>query len=349
MIRYTSQQICDLVDGHLEGPSDLTIHGIDQLSCATADQITFLRDGKHAKHWAESNASVALVTEGVDVEAIPGRALIRVADADLAVAEILRLFAAPQATLAAGTHPSATVDAAAKLAPSVALGPGCYVGPDVKIGPDSVLHANVTVLDATTIGNGCTLYPGVVVRERCEIGSRVTIHPNAVIGTDGFGYRPDPGGSRWVKIPQIGSVVIEDDVEIGAGTCIDRGKFSATVIGQGTKIDNLCHIAHNCRIGRHCVLAAQVGLSGGVKVEDWAVIAGQVGIVEHLNIGAAARIGAKSGVMDDVPAGESWMGIPAHDTRKTLREWAAVRRLPDLWKALKKIELVKAGLTTGKK
>jgi UDP-3-O-[3-hydroxymyristoyl] glucosamine N-acyltransferase len=186
------------------------------------------------------------------------------------------------------------------------------------------------------IGPGCVLFPGVVVYHHCELGSGVIVNANTVIGADGFGYRPAPDGSGLVKIPQIGTVKIGNDVEIGAGACIDRGKFSATVIGDGTKIDNLCHIAHNCRIGKGCVLAAQVGLSGSVVVGDGVAIGGQVGVADHFTVGDGAQLAAQAGVISDVPAGATWFGTPAHDLRATLREAVALRRLPDLIKTLKK-------------
>ena len=340
MVCYTTQQICDHVQGQLDGPGDLAITGLEHLGAATPDQLSFIRDEKHARRWPASRAGAALVTRGIPIERSQNRALIRVADADLAMAAVLELYAPPISKPTTGVDASARVDPLAQIGRDVSIGPGCYVGPGARIGDNSTLCANVTVLDDAKLDDHCLLFPGVVIRERSELGSRVVVHPNAVIGADGFGYRPNRNASGWVKIPQIGNVRIEDDVEIGAGTCIDRGKFSETVIGQGTKIDNLCQIAHNCRIGRHCVLAAQVGLAGGVIVEDGAVIAGQVGVAEHITIGSAARLAAGSGIMDNVPAGASWFGYPAHDTRATLREVAATRRLPKLVKALRKKRII---------
>ena len=335
MTQYTTRQISDRVQGRLEGPGDLVITGLEQLNTATAGQLTFIRDEKYTRLWGDSQASAAIVAEALVVEPGPGRALIRVANADLAVAEALALYAPAVPKPKAGVHGSATVDPSAILGQAVAIGPGCYVGPGVTLGDRCVLHANVTILDDTRVGADGCLFPGVVIRERCILGQRVVIHANTVIGADGFGYRPTRDGSGWVKIPQIGYVQIEDDVEIGSGTCIDRGKFSATVVGRGTKIDNLCQIAHNCQIGSNCVFAAQVGLAGGVKVEDGVIIGGQVGVAEHLTLGKGSRLAAKAAVMDDVPAGASWMGYPAHEVRSALREMAAVRRLPGLMKAMR--------------
>ncbi|MCK4821889.1 UDP-3-O-(3-hydroxymyristoyl)glucosamine N-acyltransferase, partial [bacterium] len=174
-----------------------------------------------------------------------------------------------------------------------------------------------------------------VLRERCQIGNKCIIHPNVTIGADGFGYRPADDGKSLVKIPQIGTVIVGDDVEIGAGSCIDRGKFSATSIGNGTKIDNLVQIGHNCRIGRSCVIAGMTGVSGSVTIGDGVIIGGGVGIKDHVTIGNGARIGGKSGVISDVAPGQTVIGFPAGEYKKTLRQWAALKKLPDLYKLVK--------------
>lgn len=327
MPTYTTQQIADRVGGRLIGRADLAIRGVDGLETAGPDRLTFIRDAKHAASWPRSQAGAALVWEGAGFEPGAGRALIRVKDTDLSLAVVLEMFAPPPARPAPGIHPWACADPTASLGQNVSIGPGCYVGPRARIGRNCVLHSRACVYDDATIGDGCELHAGVVVRERCELGRNVVVHANAVIGSDGFGYRPAPDGSRWVKIPQIGSVKIGDDVEIGAGTCIDRGKFAATTIGEGTKIDNLCQIAHNCRIGRRCILAGQVGLAGSVTLGDEVILGGQVGVADHIRIGAGARVGAKSGVMHDIPAGETWMGQPAQERGVALRQAATLRRL----------------------
>ena len=206
----------------------------------------------------------------------------------------------------------------------------------VRIDAKCILYANVTVLDDTTIGPNTQLFPGVVIYHRCELGANVSIHANTVIGADGFGYRPSSDGASLIKIPQIGSVKIGDDVEIGASSCIDRGKFSATVIGDGTKIDNQCQIAHNCRIGQCCILAGQTGLAGSVTLGDRVVIGGKAGISDNLTIGNDAQIGGGSIVLDNVPADTTWLGYPAQNSRTALREISALHRLPDLVKSQKR-------------
>jgi UDP-3-O-[3-hydroxymyristoyl] glucosamine N-acyltransferase len=206
------------------------------------------------------------------------------------------------------------------------------IGPGVTIGADTVLHANLSIMADSVIGADCRLYPGAVIRERCEIGDRVVIHCNAVIGSDGFGYTASSDGSGLMRIPHIGGVKIESDVEIGAGTCIDRGKFAQTVVGAGTKIDNLCQIAHNCRIGRCCLLAGRVALAGSVTLGDGVRLGGGVGVRDQVTIGAGASLAAYAAVMHDVPAGAVWGGYPAQDTKTALREIAAIRKLPDFIK-----------------
>ena len=335
MATYTIQQIADHVGGELLGPGEVVIHGVEQLNTAASGQITFVRNSHHAQKWQGSAATAVLVSTNVDLQPAPGKAIIRVDDADQALVMVLKLFAPPRPHPDTGVHPSATIDPSAHIAPDAAIGPGCVVGKDTRIGSGCRLHANVTLLNETVLGQGCELFPGVVIYHGCELGSNVIVHANVVIGADGFGYLSSPDGNGLVKVPQIGSVRIDNDVEIGAGTCIDRGKFSATVIGEGTKIDNLCQIAHNCQIGRHCVIAGQVGLAGGVTVGDGVMMGGQAGVCEQLTVGPHAKLGAKACTTRNVPAGETWFGHPARELQSALREVAALRRLPDLIKTLK--------------
>lgn len=337
MPTFTTRQIAERVGGQLRGPGDLPIHGVDQLDEAAPGQMTFIRNNHHAQAWSSSKASAVLVSGVVDLDPGPGRAVIEVKNADLAMAVVLAMFEPPPPRPDTGVHPSATVHPSAQIAPDAAIGPGCVIGKRVRVGNWCVLHAHATVLDDSVLGSGCELFPGVVIYSRCELGANVRVHANVVIGSDGFGYRPAPDGRSLIKVPQIGSVKIGNDVEIGAGTCIDRGKFAATVIGDGTKIDNQCQIAHNCRIGRCCIIAGQVGLAGGVTLGDGAVLGGKVGVVEHITIGAGARIGAHTAVVSgDVPPGETWLGYPARKSVTTLREWAALHKLPGLMKLLRK-------------
>jgi UDP-3-O-[3-hydroxymyristoyl] glucosamine N-acyltransferase len=328
---YTTADLAQHVSGDLHGRPDLPIAGVNALKEATAREITFITDAAHARQWAEASAGAAVISAGLEPAGHDpeSRALIVVPNAALAVVELLRLYAPPAPPPDPGCHPTAVVHAGATIGQDVHLGPHVSIDDEAIIGDRVVLHAGVRVYAGSAIGDDSILHANAVIRERCRLGRRVVLHPNVTIGADGFGYEPAPDGSGLIKVPHIGIVIIEDDVEIGAGTCVDRAKFGATVIGAGTKIDNLVQIGHNCRIGRHCAIAGRAGLSGSVTVGDHARIAGAVGIVDHVSIGSGATIGAAAGVMKDVPPGETHVGSPAAEIRQTLRQWAAVRKLPD--------------------
>lgn len=334
MTELSTLQIAQAVGGDLQGPPDLLVRGVEALEQASPHHLSFIGNPNYARLWPTSASRAALVARDLDLQPGPGRALIRVPDIDFALAKVLELFAPPPPALPPGVHPTAVVDPTATVAPDARIGPFCLLGPRVVIAAGTVLQAHVTVLDEARIGRDCHLWPAVVIRERCHLGDRCIVHPNVTIGSDGFGYRAscEPNQPRLVKIPHIAAVHIGCDVEIGAGTCIDRGKFSDTVIGDGTKIDNLCQIAHNCRIGRACVLAGQVGLAGSVTLGDGVVLGGKVAVKDHVTIGSGARLAACSAVMDDVPPAGVWGGYPARDARLALREHAAIRKLPQLLK-----------------
>ncbi|MEM9296567.1 MAG: UDP-3-O-(3-hydroxymyristoyl)glucosamine N-acyltransferase, partial [Planctomycetota bacterium] len=219
----------------------------------------------------------------------------------------------------------------------VAIGPGVYIGPHAQLGDGCVLHAGAVVMDDVVLGPGCVLWPHAVVRERCTLGARCILHPGAVIGADGFGYRPEkgPDGVRIRKVPQIGVVTLGDDVEIGANSGVDRAKFDATVVGEGSKIDNLVQIGHNCRIGNHVVIAGCCGIGGSCVIGDYAMLGGMVMMRDHVSVGVGAKIAGGAAVIEDVPPGESWGGYPAGPMKQKIKEELAVRRLPDLLKLAK--------------
>ena len=258
------------------------------------------------------------------------------ADADLALAQVLQLYKPEPPKCEPGIHSTAVVDSTAEICAGAAIGAGCYIGPRVVIGTNTKLYPNVTVLDDSSIGSGTIIWSSTVIRERCWIGNYCIIHSNVTIGTDGFGFRPSPDGKGIVKIPQIGTVKIGDGVEIGEGSCVDRGKFSATTIGDGTKIDNLVQIAHNCKLGRCCVMAGQSGLAGSVTLGDGVMMGGGARVKDHVTVGAGAKLGGNAGVISDVAPGKVLIGFPADDYRQTLRLWAAQKQLPDLIRQMKK-------------
>jgi UDP-3-O-[3-hydroxymyristoyl] glucosamine N-acyltransferase len=256
--------------------------------------------------------------------------------ADLAMARVAELFAPPVPRPPVGIDKSAQVAPAAKIADGVAIGPGVYIGPGARIGARSVLHANVYVGADTTIGDSCELFPNVVVRERCTLGNRVIIHACSAIGSDGFGYRWD--GQRHAKIPQIGTVIIEDDVEIGSCSCVDRAKFGVTRIGRGSKLDNLVQIAHNVTIGPHCILAGQAGTAGSASLGAGVMLGGQCAVNDHTSMGDRSMLAACSGALSDVEPGQVVSGLPAIPHRQFLREQAALRKLPELRAEVRKLQ-----------
>jgi UDP-3-O-[3-hydroxymyristoyl] glucosamine N-acyltransferase len=243
------------------------------------------------------------------------------------MAKLLEAFTPKAPHFEVDIHPTAVVDSTAIIGNGSRVGAGCYVGKDVIIGKHVTLYPNVTILDETTIGDHTTVWSGTVIRERSVIGSHCIFHTNVSIGADGFGYRPSDDGRGLVKIPHIGNVVIGNGVEIGANSCVDRGKFSSTIIGDGCKIDNLVQIAHNCVLGRSCIMAGSSGLAGSVTLGDGVIIGGSASIKDHTTIHSGATVGAGSGVMNDVPAGKTVLGYPAADSRETLKQWVALRKL----------------------
>ena len=337
MNQFSIQQIAQHVSGKIIGDKEIFITGLEEIEKAQTGQLTFIGSRKYAKFWEGSQASAALVNEGLELS--PGnRTLIQVASADLAIAQVLELFAPAPPRFIAGVHETAVVDPTAVLGSNVSIGPGCYLGPHVKIGDDSLLYANVTIMDESTIGSRSVVWPGVVVRERCYIGDDCILHQNASIGADGFGYRPSMDKKSLVKIPQIGEVIIGDRVEVGANSCIDRGKFSSTKIGDGTKIDNLVQIGHNCSIGQSCIVCAAAAIGGSVTTGDFTTVAGKVAIADHATIGSHVTIGGGSIVISDVESHQFVSGFPAAPHKTTLQQWASLKKLPGV---LRKLNLPK--------
>ncbi|WPR70428.1 UDP-3-O-(3-hydroxymyristoyl)glucosamine N-acyltransferase [Flavobacterium sp. NG2] len=326
MKSYSILEINDVLKGVILGDTIQNITAPEQLEVATNTEISFIGNKKYEKLWASSNACVAVVNEDISIEPGENRAFIKVKNADLAMSQILNLFASPMPEFEFEIHPSANVDATAVINAGAKIGAGCYIGPKVTIGENTILYPNVTILDASTIGKNTVIWSGTVVRERCHIGNDCIIHPNATIGADGFGFRPCPERGL-VKIPQIGNVIIGNNVEIGANACVDRGKFSSTILGDGCKIDNLVQIGHNSKLGRFCIMAGNSGLAGSVTLGDGVIIGGSASIKDHTTIGSGAIVGAGSGVTGDIPAGKTMLGYPAVEARDALKQWAILKRL----------------------
>jgi len=309
---YTAIQIAEQLKGEVIGDGSTQIRGF-----AAAEQ---------------SQAAAILVSGPFESST---KVLIHVRDARVAMARVLPLFF-PTEPLPHGIHPSAIIDASAHIDPTAHLGPNCVVGAGVHLGARSVLLGGNHLGRDCQIGDDSCLYPNVVLYPRTQIGDRVRIHAGTVIGSDGYGYVFDEGRHR--KVLQVGNVVIGDDVEIGANAAIDRGALGSTIIGQGTKIDNLVHIAHNVVIGRHCLIMGQVGFAGSTHLADYCVIASQSGIAGHLKLGTQATVGAKSGVMRDIPDGGRVLGIPAWPDKQAKRQIIALQQLPDLLHRFRELE-----------
>jgi UDP-3-O-[3-hydroxymyristoyl] glucosamine N-acyltransferase len=250
-----------------------------------------------------------------------------VKDADLAMAEILGMFMPEAVVFDTDIHPTAVIHATATIGENCKIGAGCYIGKEVTIGAHTILYPNVSVFDYSKIGDKTEIWSGTVIRERSVIGSYCLLHPNVSIGGDGFGFRPAPDGRGLMKIPHIGNVVIGNGVEIGSGSCVDRGKFSSTIIGDGCKIDNLIQIGHNSKMGRSCIMAGASGLAGSVTLGDGCIIGGGARVSDHVTLGNGVTVGGNSGVINNWPDGSKVLGMPAVEARDALKQWIVLKKL----------------------
>jgi UDP-3-O-[3-hydroxymyristoyl] glucosamine N-acyltransferase len=299
MKTYTVQEINDRIQGKLVGDGALLISGPEELLRAQQQHISIIGNRKYVKQWAESKAGAAVVSEGIAVEPGEGRALIVVKNADLAMAQILELFDPGSPSLKMDIHPTAVIEEGVEIGKGCKIGAHVYVGKNVKLGDGVLLYPNVSIFDETIIGDATVIWSGTVIRERTVIGRACIFHNNVSIGADGFGFAPQDN-KAFEKVPQIGNVVVEEGVEIGANTTIDRATIGSTTIRKNVKLDNQIQIAHNVEIGENTVIAAKVGVSGSTKIGKNCMIAGQVGFAGHLKIGNHVIIGAQAGITNDV-------------------------------------------------
>jgi len=331
---FTVAQIAERICGEVIGDGSTLLTGFAQADAAQDGELTFADKEIHFAA-AEQGAAGAILVSGPFTSS--KKTLIRVANARVAVAKLLPIFF-PPGQCPQGVHPSAVIDPSAKVDPSAHIGPHCAVGPGVEIGARSALMGGNHLGPGARIGEDVCLFPNAVIYARTVVGNRVTIHSGTVIGSDGYGYVFDEGRHR--KVLQVGNVVIHDDVEIGANSAIDRAALGSTVIGAGTKIDNLVHVAHNVVMGQHCLIMGQAGFAGSTQLGDYTVIASQSGIAGHLKLGKQSTVGAKSGVMRDIPDGGRVLGYPAATEKEAKRQWVGLQLLPRLVRRVNALEKI---------
>jgi UDP-3-O-[3-hydroxymyristoyl] glucosamine N-acyltransferase len=334
---FSASQIALLIYGKIEGDANASVTSFGKIEEAKAGQLAFLANPKYEEHLYTSQASIIIINEELELKQPINATLIRVPDAYSAFAALLAKYQEMMTQQMTGIQQPSYIAKTASYGQNIFIGAFAYLGENVTLGDNTKIFPNAFIGDNVKIGNNTIIHPGVKIYKDCVIGNNVTIHAGTVIGSDGFGFAPQPDGS-FKKVPQIGNVVIEDNVEIGANTTIDRATIGSTIIKAGAKLDNLIQIAHNVEVGNNTVIAAQAGVSGSTKLGKGVMVGGQVGIVGHLQIGDGAKINAQSGVSKSIEPGKAVTGSPAHDYTATLRSQALSRNLPELEKRVKELE-----------
>lgn len=349
-MEFTAEQIAQLIGGTIEGDAQAKINSFSKIEGGKPGAISFLSNPKYINYIYETQSSVVLVDESLKLDKPVKTTLIRVKNAYDAVAKLMQMYVAMKPK-------KKGIDSLAYIAPTAKIGKDCYIGPFVAIGPNvvigdgCVLHPHVTVGENATVGENTEIYSNAVIYHDCKVGNNCIIHAGAVIGADGFGFAPTENG--YEKIPQLGIVQVEDNVEIGANTCIDRSTMGCTYVRKGVKLDNLVQIAHNTDIGANTVMSSQVGVAGSTKVGEWCMFGGQVGIAGHITIGNQVRLGAQSGVPGSLKDGENLIGTPPLPLTNYFRSHAVTKRLPEIYRQInemqKTIDDLKAQLSELKK
>jgi UDP-3-O-[3-hydroxymyristoyl] glucosamine N-acyltransferase len=334
---FSATQIAALINGRVEGNPEAAVSAFGKIEEAQQGQLSFLANPKYEEFLYSTKASVIIINQSLELKQPVSATLIRVSDAYTAFATLLSWYQNMMNQQLTGIQQPVYMAKTAEYGEKVFIGAFSYLGEHVKIGNNSKVYPNVYLGDHVRIGENCILHPGVKIYHDCVIGNNVVIHAGTIIGSDGFGFAPQADGS-FKKVPQIGNVVIEDFVEIGANSTIDRATIGSTLIKAGAKLDNLIQIAHNVEIGNSTVIAAQAGVSGSTKIGKGVMIGGQAGIVGHIQIGDGAKINAQSGVSKSLDPGKAVTGSPAYDYTAALRSQAASRKLPDLEKRVKELE-----------
>ncbi len=343
-MQFTAQQIALIVSGTIEGNPDITVSSFGKIEEATAGQLSFLANPKYNDYLYTTNASLIIVNESLQLQKNITATLVRVKDAYTAFATLLTTYQNLKAQQRKGIETPSHIASTATLGNDVYIGAFAYIGEKVNIGNNTKIFPGVYIAENVRIGNNTTIHAGVKIYEDCVIGNDVIIHAGTVIGSDGFGFAPQPDGS-YQKVPQIGNVIIEDQVEIGANTTIDRATMGSTIIKKGVKLDNLIQIAHNVEIGSQTVIAAQTGISGSTKLGQKIMIGGQAGIAGHLTIADGVKIAGGAGVTKNLDGtGKSYAGFPAEEAKQSLKTQVYTRQLPELEKRVKELEKLVAEL-----
>lgn len=344
-MEFTAKQLAELLQGRVEGNENATVSTFAKIEEGTKGALSFLSNKKYTHYIYTTESSIVLVDEGIEFEQPVSATLIRVKNAYESVARLLQIYESLK-------QQKSGIDPLAYISPKATVAEGCYVGPFAFIGDGAVVgkgtqvYPHASICENAKVGEDCIIYPNVTIYHDCKIGNRVILHAGSVIGADGFGFAPTPEG--YSKIPQIGIVTIEDDVEIGANTCIDRSTMGSTFVRKGVKLDNLVQIAHNTDIGENTVMSAQVGIAGSTKVGQWCMFGGQVGLAGHITIGDKVNLGAQSGVPSSLKSDQTLIGTPPVPQMKFFRNHALTMRLPDLYKQMndmqKELDALKAKL-----
>ena len=334
-MEFSAKQIAEYIQGVIEGDENATVHTFAKIEEGIPGAISFLSNPKYTHYIYDTQSSIVLVNKDFAPEKEVKATLIRVDNAYESLAKLLNLYemSKPKKT---GVDPLAYIAPTAKIGQNVYIAPFACVADGAEVGDNTVLHPHATVGTSAKVGSDCILYPHATVYHDCHVGNRCILHAGSVIGADGFGFAPSPEG--YEKIPQIGIVILEDNVEVGANTCIDRATMGATIIRKGVKLDNLIQIAHNVEVGSHTVMASQVGIAGSTKVGEWCMFGGQVGIAGHIKIGNKVNLGAQSGVPGSIKDGQNLIGTPPMELKAYFKSSAVFRKLPDMYHELNSLK-----------
>lgn len=334
-MEFSAKQIAQFVQGVIEGDENATVNTFAKIEDGKPGAISFLSNPKYTHYIYDTESSIVLVDKSVELEKPTKATLIKVDNAYECVAKLLQLYESMKPKKK-GIDSLAFISPSAKIGENVYIGAFAYIGDNVVVGDGCQIYPNVVICENAKVGNDCLFYPNVTIYHDCHVGNRVTLHAGSVVGSDGFGFAPSENG--YDKIPQIGIVTIEDDVEIGANTCIDRSTMGSTFVRKGVKLDNLVQIAHNTDIGANTVMSAQVGIAGSTKVGQWCMFGGQVGIAGHITIGNKVFLGAQSGVPSSLKDNQTLIGTPPMEKLHYFKSQAIFQKLPDLYKQIQKLQ-----------